>query len=47
MGLISRSVMQYSTPLVKTVTLDYNLRVMALLDAAIRSAETGLPVSLS
>ncbi len=35
------------TPLVKTVTLDYNLRVMALLDAAIRSAETGLPVSLS
>lgn len=34
------------TPLIKTVTLDYNLRVMELLDSAIRSAETGKKVVL-
>lgn len=34
------------TPLIKTVTLDYNLNVMKLLDAAIRSAESGEKVLL-
>ena len=28
-------------PLIKTVTLDYNIRVMALLDASVKSAESG------
>ena len=28
-------------PLLKTVTLDYNIRVMALLDASIKSAKSG------
>lgn len=34
------------TPLVKTVTLEYNLKVMELLDAAMRSAETGTKIVL-
>ena len=28
-------------PLIKTVTLDYNIRVMALLDASLKSAASG------
>jgi predicted dehydrogenase len=34
------------TPLIKTVTLEYNLKVMELLDAAMRSAETGTKIML-